>query len=195
MQNRVFNSWEVIEDKGRVWVCRCKCGLVKPVNKFDVVRGKSKQCKKCSHAAKIGVPNTAIITHGLADSPTMRSWSEMKRRCYAKHRKEYPNYGGRGIKVCDRWLDSFANFVADMGVRPGGTTLHRVDNDGDYSPENCKWVDRITQESNKRSSRFVTVFGKTICLSEACRKYGKNYYTTHGRLRRGLSIEKALDII
>jgi hypothetical protein len=107
----------------------------------------------------------------------------MRRRCYAPHRKEYPNYGGRGIAVCDRWKDSLTNFIGDMGERPDGHTLDRIDNNGPYSPENCRWVPRAEQELNKRSNVRYAIFGEMLTLAEAARKYGIGVNTLHNRVR------------
>lgn len=117
----------------------------------------------------------------------------MRRRCYATHRKEYQNYGGRGIKVCERWNDSLANFVADMGERPEGHTLDRIDNDGDYTPGNCRWVPRAEQELNKRTNVRYDVFGESLTISEAARKYGLKASTIRSRVKqRGWSVERAV---
>ena len=189
-----YNSWKIIGFSGQKWTCRCVCGTVVERRRNDIISGKSKQCRNCYNLSKIGVSNSSVKIHGMADSPTMTSWTEMKRRCYSKHRKEYVNYGGRGITVCHQWLDSFSNFLSDMGERPKGSTLDRKNNDGNYCKENCRWIPRKDQEYNKRSSRKVVLNGEIMCLSQACSKVGANYYKTYSRLRRGWNLEQALNI-
>lgn len=94
-------------------------------------------------------------------------WSGMKRRCCKKTHKNYKHYGGRGIKVCDRWLNSFDNFIEDMGDRPSPEyQLGRMDNDGDYCPENCRWVTKKENQRNKRNNVCITAFGETKCVVE-----------------------------
>lgn len=84
-----------------------------------------------------------------------RAWNLMKRRCLNKNTKEYSNYGGRGIKICDRWINCFSNFLEDMGKKPKGHSLDRINPNGDYSPENCRWADWWDQERNRRDSRTI----------------------------------------
>lgn len=88
-------------------------------------------------------------THGLHKTPEYQAWSDMKQRCYNKNCLRYRVYGGRGIRVCDRWLNSFENFIADMGFKKSGESLDRIDNDKDYSPDNCRWTDIVTQNNNQ----------------------------------------------
>lgn len=165
-------DWTVLEASGKMRLARCKCGTTRRVAYSDMRLGKSKGCgcealKRLAIASKI-----RNRRHGFADTPTQRSWVEMRRRCYAAHRKEYPNYGGRGIAVCDRWRDSFDNFLADMGPRPDGHTLDRIDNDGHYTRENCRWVPRAAQERNKRSNAIYVFNGERMTVVEAAERYG-----------------------
>ena len=90
------------------------------------------------------------ITHNMSRTRTYVSWQRMKQRCYNPNETKYKNWGGRGINVCERWLESFENFLDDMGRRPDGCSLDRIDNDGNYEPNNCKWSDRHEQNMNKR---------------------------------------------
>ena len=116
----------------------------------------------------------------------------MKRRCYATHRKEYPNYGGRGIVVCERWLSSFQNFLDDMGPKPEGHTLDRIDNDGPYELANCRWLLRAAQELNKRSNRLITAFGETMPVSAMARRHGVKPETLFNRLAKYTDPEAAI---
>lgn len=104
--------------------------------------------------------------HGRAKTSEFNIWMSMRQRCYDKNHKFYEHYGGRDIKVCDRWLESFSNFYDDMGNHPENMSLDRIDNDGDYSPDNCRWATHREQTLNTRRNRFFTINGTTKTLSE-----------------------------
>jgi hypothetical protein len=110
----------------------------------------------------------------------------MRVRCIKKKDKAYPRYGGRGIKVCERWLNDFSAFFDDMGERPTKNhSLDRIDNDGDYSPANCRWATSKEQNTNKRNIVFIEVNGRRVCLKDAARAVGLNYATVKYRRLSG----------
>lgn len=126
----------------------------------------------------------AAYKHGHGyDSPTYRSWKAMKNRCTRPSDKQWKNYGGRGIKICQKW-HKFSGFLEDMGIRPEGTTLDRIDNDGNYDPQNCRWADIKSQRRNRSDNRIVQYFGKMMPLVSACESAGLPYDTVRTRLDR-----------
>lgn len=130
------------------WNCLCDCGNTSVVVGSKLRSGKIKSCG-CWNKERIGKMN---LSHGhnkgRSQSATYDSWRAMKERCYNKKNKRYESYGGKGIIVCDRWKNSFENFLEDMGERPEGMTLDRIDVNGNYEPNNCRWVDATTQAYN-----------------------------------------------
>lgn len=130
-------------------------------------------------------------------TPTYNSWHTMKQRCRDKKHMYYRLYGGRGIKVCARWLeprDGFLNFIADMGLRPKGLTLDRIDRNGNYEPRNCRWADRLTQSTNSIQTRFLEFAGKRLTLSAWARETGIGFSCLWNRLDAGWSIRETLSI-
>lgn len=117
-------------------------------------------------------------------------WSGMKGRCYNPEAKAFGDYGGRGIKVCDRWKDSFQAFADDMGKRPDGCTLDRIDNDGDYTPENCRWANRKTQQRNRRCTVYVTIGGTRYLAIELAESAGVPFQTIVARAKRGMTYDQ-----
>ena len=131
-------------------------------------------------------------THGLHKTRENAIWREMKQRCSNPKHKKYPQYGGRGIKVCPEW-ESFERFYADMGPRPSDShSIDRIDNDGDYELANCRWSTRSEQQRNKRNNRLMTHQGKTQPLSVWAKEIGINQNTLRYRIQAGWSDERAL---
>jgi hypothetical protein len=166
------------------WLCKCDCGCETIVFANNLVRGHSTSCG-CS-------AREAVTTHGKSASREYRSWINMKTRCELPGTPYYKFYGERGISVCERWRSSFENFLADMGPRPDGHSVDRIDVNGNYEPQNCRWATNKTQHRNTRRQHIVTLGGQEMTLAEAVEKTGLLYNTVLYRLKRGWSIDRAL---
>lgn len=131
------------------------------------------------------------LSHRMTKTSTYRVWSGMKARCYTPSAAGYANYGGRGIRVCTRW-HKFENFLADMGERPEGMSLDRINGNGDYTPANCRWATRLEQNRNQSDLVFLTLDGETHCLSAWAERYWMSESTLRARLRRGWDTRRAI---
>ncbi len=169
---RKYGRWTVEEYAGRGhWKCRCDCGEVRVILTSSLTSGNSSSCgcfKKDFHT-----------THGLSYTPERNVHMMMLQRCYNPKHDAYPDYGGRGIAVCTRWLgkDGLANFYADMGPRPDGHKIDRIDNDGPYSPENCRWATEAQQQRNTSRNVNITWDGRTMCAKDWAKEKGMSYQT------------------
>ena len=126
-------------------------------------------------------------THRMSRTPEYQSWIGMKQRCFNPNTKNYSDYGGRGIKICDRWLN-LENFLADMGSRPTAKhSLDRINNNADYSPENCRWSTRVEQQNNTRYNRLITIGNDTRTIAQWENKMGYGRGVIYNRLEDGWS--------
>lgn len=166
-------------DKVAYWNCVCECG-----NNYVANGSRLRQCrvKSCGCLAKETAAKL-LTTHGLSRSPIYESYRSMLKRCNSLTDKEYHNYGGRGITVCSRWLSSFENFALDMGERPEGKTLDRINTDGNYEPTNCKWSTHKVQANNKRNSVYLEIDGESKTISEWADISGIAYQTIQRRVK------------
>lgn len=143
----------------RRWLCRCDCGGEKDMSQGRLLVGEATDCGCGAFARRSQARRSHGATLNNRKTPTYETWRGIKMRCDMPNNVAYHRYGGRGIKLCDRWRD-FAKFVEDMGERPKGTTLDRIDVDGDYEPANCRWADHRTQSRNQsRTHLFETPLG------------------------------------
>lgn len=172
------------------YLCRCDCGTIKVISGDSLRRQLTVSCG-CFCREKRSLLSKLQGTHYLTGTPTYASWAQMIQRCYNQNNPKYPHYGGRGISVCDRWV-KFENFVADMGIRPIGKTIHRINNDGNYCPDNCKWAGNIEQARNRTNNRLLTFQGETFTAVEWAERIGLSYVALRMRLHRGWSTERAL---
>ena len=173
-------------------VCQCECGSVKVVATGQMQAGNTSSCG-CLKKIKC-----ALTTHGKTGTPEHKAWKALNARCHKVNDIGHKNYGGRGIKVCDRWMEpngqGFLNFLEDMGPKPSPEyTVERNDPDGNYCPENCCWATRKQQARNKRNTKKYTAFGKTMTLGEWAEETGLNYYALKERFRK-MPPEQAMSI-
>ena len=161
--------------KGTYWRCRCSCGNMTSVKASNLTFSLVKSCGCLKYR-----PHS---THHLSKHPLYNVWYHMKRRCYDSKNPFYKDYGGRGITICDEWLDfeNFYKWSMDNGYEKG-LTVDRIDNDMGYSPENCRLVKMDVQANNSRSCRMITYNGKTQNLMQWCDELGLDYKRVHNRL-------------
>lgn len=172
------------EDRKTHWTCECSCGAVVEV-RSDKLKGNLTRSCGCLNAENLSNRN---LKDGQSFHPLGPTWSTMIARCYNPKHAQYAYYGGRGISVSPEWRASFSQFVADMGDRPDGHSIDRIDNNGNYCAKNCRWATGSEQYANtRRNIRHVLYNGNSISMMEAVQLTGLRYGTLRQRLLRGLT--------
>jgi hypothetical protein len=167
------------------WLCRCECGAEKEIDGCCLRRATTLSCGCYGRERS--------TKHGMADHPLYVVWCGIKARCYNANHDSYPEYGGRGIVMCDSWHDDFAAFYADMGDRPTDKhTIERADNDGPYCKSNCSWVTRADQTENLRSTRLLSHDGVTLSIGKWAKRRHISRSTIRRRLKQGATVAAAL---
>lgn len=173
---------------GIKWLCICCCGTETVVIARCLISGNTRSCG-CLNDELAAERKT---THNFCKLPEYKVWKAMIQRCTNPKNKAFHNYGGRGISIALEWL-GFIVFWDDMGARPTPFhTLERIDNDGDYTPENCRWATWKDQQRNRRNNRLMKYRGETRCVAEWAEITGINHTTIEGRLSRNWPVEKVL---
>jgi hypothetical protein len=162
------------------WKCSCSCGNIVSVRGDSLRSGNTLSCKCLNNERALDL----FTKHGMNKTPTYISFYNMLHRCYRSSHKNFNNYGGRGIKVCDRWKDSFDNFFSDMGEKPTGMTLDRIDNDKNYDPNNCRWATQKVQNRNTSRNTNLVFNGETKCITDWAKLLGISEYTLRARINR-----------
>lgn len=168
------------------WMCECECGGTHIATGTSLREGHVLHCKEC----RKNYNSLRSLKHGQSNgggvrssSPTYNSWQNMKERCLKEYSISYPNYGGKGITVCDRWVSSFENFLNDMGERPSGMTLDRIDATGNYEPSNCRWATKEEQSRNRAIVKKFQVFWELLTMPEIAERLGVSYGYVYNKLQ------------
>ena len=178
LTGKTYHRLTAVSPAGKDWLWRCECGTEKIIPAANVKNGNTKSCG-CFNTERL---KERFTKHGMIDTPEYSTWGSMKDRC-----KRHSRYKNRGITVCDRWLESFENFYADMGDRPEGTSIDRIDNDKGYEPGNCRWATSKEQSRNKGWNIWVEYQGREWNLKDLGEWSGVGYQTLYQRHKAGVT--------
>ncbi len=184
---KTYGYWTVVgkAKRPRYWICQCICGKIKEIRDSHLKDGSSRSCRCKAKEDCEG--------HGYVKTRTYNVYVNMLQRCYNKKAPAYRIYGQRGITVCSRWKESFLLFLSNMGECPSAKhSIDRINNDGDYSPENCRWATRKEQSRNRRQNKWITHNGITMTQLDWSIKLFQSRDLLRMRLQKGWSLEKAL---
>jgi hypothetical protein len=177
----VYGKWTVIDDSKPLWKVRCECGQKKEIRRDFILRGLSTGCMSCGQKK-----------HGLEATKVYNAWAAMKQRCLNQNNRFYHLYGGRGIKVCEKWL-TFKGFLEDVGKPPNkSSSIGRIDNNGNYEPSNCRWETQKQQIRNRSNTTMIHFEGKSLSAADWADKFDLTPKIIRERLRRGWSVQKSL---
>lgn len=185
---------ERVAGRGRKWLFRCECGGVIMRFPFQVTSGNTSSCGCIRKEMLIMRNKESLSTHRMTGTTEHTIWAKMIQRCRNPNDKNFPSYGGRGIKVCDRWNDpvtGFQEFFNDMGMRPKGAQIDRTNNNGNYEPSNCRWVTPKQNSRNRRSNKMIDFRNETKCIAQWVDELGIERKSLGYRLKNQ-TIEKAL---
>lgn len=195
-----YGRLTVIESAGRtprfpsgashdLWLCSCSCGVVRTYNGNNLRRGLSNSCG----CFRSDLARRALTTHGMTGTPEYRTWRRMIERCENPNHESFDLYGGRGILVARVWRRNFTRFFSDMGPKPRGCSIDRINSNKNYAPGNCRWATPTQQARNMRSNRRLKYRGQDLAMSEWAEKVGIRSTTLWRRLSMGWPLSRALE--
>lgn len=198
LTNEIFHDLKVISYAGKrkrakYWLCECKCGNRKEIREDSLISGVTHSCG-CKKKRQIIQRNKENTKHGLRYTRIYRIWQTMKYRCYNPNSDEYQYYGERGICLCEEWNDDFSifyNWAINHGYKDN-LTIDRINVNGNYEPNNCRWTTMKVQENNKRNNRILAFQGKEQTVTQWSEELGINRETIYYRLKSGWSVEDIL---
>lgn len=195
LTGRKFGRWTVLHQvpnhgRGRYWLCECSCPAKtrKEVSGHNLRSGQTRSC----NCLRVEVARTVNLKHGHARTKRhtreYRSWYDAKVRCTYPRAIGYRNYGGRGIKMCERWLHNFSAFLADMGPCPEGCSIDRINVNGDYEPGNCRWATQAEQARGRRNNHYLEHAGERLVLTDWASRLGMTPQELHRKLQQGYTL-------
>lgn len=198
-----FGKWTVLElaeplkDKNGYnvnrWKCKCDCGAIKNVIGTTLRNGRSTSCG-CDGGKRADTARKLFTTHNESKSRLYKIWSYMRKRCYNQNASNYMNYGGRGITVCNEWNGSYEAF-RDWAVKNGyndSLSIDRIDVNGNYEPNNCRWVTSAAQANNRRNTVYYTYKNETKSVADWAKQYGLNYKSLLKRINSGKGLSELI---
>lgn len=194
LKGKIFGQLKVIEmipktTRKTYWLCQCSCGNQKEIRSDSLLSGKTISCG-CHRKQQALINLKPNKTHDLSNTRLYKEWQGMKKRCLNKKDKRFSSYGGRGISICKQWLEfeNFCEWAMNNGYQEN-LSIDRINNNGNYEPNNCKWSTNKEQCNNRRTNILICYKGKTKTLMQWCEELNLNYKRVHNRYRRGIPLD------